>query len=433
MKRTFLSACAAATGCGWASKSNEEIMRAVENKKIAFYGLEQALAPDYDRAIAIRREIVKTKKCPSSATTHPLDKVPYQGYDWSRVVGQSCENILGYVPIPVGLAGPLMLDGKEVGLPMATTEGALVASTHRGATAVNLSGGCRTALLKEGMTRAPVVEVSSFEEAIRLHHFCEERFTVLKEAFESTTRFGKLKSVKCVVAGRQVHLRFTAFTGDAMGMNMITKGCDKALEVLKEHIPSIKVLALSGNFCTDKKPSAVNWIEGRGKSVVAEALIKEEVVQQTLKCTVDSIVALNVAKNLTGSALAGSVGGFNAHAANVVAAVYIATGQDPAQVVESSTCLTSMQKIGSDLLISVTMPSIEVGAVGGGTGLPSQRALLEMIGCAGANNESPGDNARQIARMVAGAVLCGELSLMSGLAAGHLLSAHMKLNRKPPS
>lgn len=431
MRRSLVLACSSAKIMNWASKSDAEIIEQVKNKKIAFYGLEQALAPDYDRAIRIRREIVKTSMCPSTADKHPLDTLPYQDYDWERVVGQCCENIVGYVPIPVGVAGPLMLDGKEVPLPMATTEGALIASTHRGARAINLSGGCRTALLKEGMTRAPVVEVDSFEEAIAVCRFCEDNFEMLKAAFESTTRFGKLKSIKCAMAGRQVHMRFCALTGDAMGMNMITKGCDKALEALRLHIPSVRVLALSGNFCTDKKPSAVNWIEGRGKSVVAEAVIKKDVVENVLKCTVDSVVALNMTKNMRGSALAGSIGGFNAHAANVVAAMYIATGQDPAQVVESATCMTTIDKVGEDMLISVTMPSIEVGAVGGGTGLPSQRAMLELMGCAGANKENPGGNSQQIARVVAGAVMCGELSLISGLAAGHLLSAHMKLNRKP--
>lgn len=430
MRRSLLLACAGAKA-PWASKSDEEIKKAVEGKQIAFYGLEQALAPDYDRAIAIRREIVKEKMCPSAAQPHPVDKIPYQNYDWSRVVGQSCENILGYVPIPLGLAGPLLIDGQEVGLPMATTEGALIASTHRGARAINLSGGCTTFVLKEGMTRAPVVEVDSLEEAVKLYRFCNENLTVLQEAFESTTRFGKLRSVQCAISGRKVYMRFTAFTGDAMGMNMITKGCDKALEVLKEHIPTMRVLALSGNYCTDKKPSAINWIEGRGKTVVAEAVIKADIVEKTLKSSVDSIVNLNVDKNLVGSALAGSIGGFNAHAANVVAAMYLATGQDPAQVVESATCLTTMKKVGEDLLISITMPSIEVGSVGGGTGLESQRAMLELMGCAGANQADPGANSRQVARIVAGAVLCGELSLMSGLAAGHLLSAHMKLNRKP--
>lgn len=416
----------------WQSLSNKEIIEAVNSKKLAFYGLEQALAPDYDRAIEIRRQIVKEQMCKSPLNPHPVDNLPYKNYAWNRAVGQNCENIIGYVPIPVGIAGPLIMNDKEVALPMATTEGALVASTHRGARAINQSGGCTVMVLKEGMTRAPVVEVDSLAEAVKLYEFCEKKFDVLKAAFESTTRFGKLLSIKCAISGHRIYMRFTAFTGDAMGMNMITKGCDKALEVLKEHVPAMRVLALSGNYCTDKKPSAVNWIEGRGKSVVAEAIIKADVVEKTLKCNVDSIVSLNVAKNLTGSALAGSLGGFNAHAANVVAAIFLATGQDPAQVVESATCLTTMEKSGNDLVISVTMPSIEVGAVGGGTGLPSQRAMLNIINCGGACNEKPGAHASQLARIIAGGVLCGELSLMSGLAAGHLLSAHMKLNRKPP-
>ncbi|CCW68165.1 unnamed protein product [Phytomonas sp. Hart1] len=419
--------------CPWRDQSNDVIKIAVAEKKLPFYGLEQALAPDYERAIALRREIVQEKMCPSTVSSHLLEKVPFRGYDWPRVVGQCCENILGYVPIPVGMAGPLLLDGKEVALPMATTEGALIASTHRGARAISESGGCSTFLLKEGMTRAPVVEVDSLKEAAEVYKFCEKKFDCLKAAFESTTRFGKLKSVKCVIAGHKVYVRFTAFTGDAMGMNMITKGCDKALEVLKEHIPSIRVLALSGNYCTDKKPSAINWIEGRGKTVVAEAVIKAETMERVLKCSVDGVLKLNVDKNLIGSALAGSIGGFNAHAANVVAAIFIATGQDPAQVVESSACLTTMDRQDDDLLISVTMPSIEVGTVGGGTGLAAQKALLKMMECAGANEKNPGANSRQLSRVIAGAVLCGELSLISGLAAGHLLSAHMKLNRKPSS
>jgi hydroxymethylglutaryl-CoA reductase (NADPH) len=191
------------------------------------------------------------------------------------------------------------------------------------------------------------------------------------------------------------------------------------------------VIALSGNYCTDKKPSAINWVDGRGKTVVAEAVIKRELVETTLKTTVDALVSLNIDKNYIGSAMAGSVGGFNAQAANVVAAIFLATGQDPAQVVESSTCLTTMSKTDDgDLLIGVAMPSIEVGAVGGGTSLPAQHAVLDLIGCAGSNHEQPGANASKIARVVAAGVLAAELSLMSGLAAGHLLRAHMALNRK---
>ena len=188
---------------------------------------------------------------------------------------------------------------------------------------------------------------------------------------------------------------------------------------------------LLGNFCADKKPAAVNWIEGRGKSIVCEAVITEAVVEKVLKTTVPALLELNMLKNLTGSAMAGAMGGFNAHAANIVSAVFIATGQDPAQNVESSHCLTMMEGVngGKDLHISVSMPCIEVGTVGGGTQLASQAACLNMLGVRGANVAQPGANAQNLARIVAGAVMAGELSLMSALAAGQLVKSHMKYNR----
>ena len=197
-------------------------------------------------------------------------------------------------------------------------------------------------------------------------------------------------------------------------------------------LPSVLSTLSPFTQCTDKKPSAINWIEGRGKSVVCEVVLPGHVIVNVLKCTVASLVELNVQKNLVGSALAGSIGGNNAHAANNVAAVFLATGQDPAQVGESSNCITMMDAVndGTDLHVSVTMPSIEVGTVGGGTQLAAQRASLEMMGVAGANHEDPGDNANQLAKHVAATVLAGEISLMSALASNHLVSAHMKLNRQ---
>ena len=214
----------------------------------------------------------------------------------------------------------------------------------------------------------------------------------------------------------------------------------------------------SGNFCSDKKPAAVNWIEGRGKSVVCEAIIKEEVVKKVLKTNVAALVELNMLKNLAGSAVAGALGGFNAHASNIVSAIFIATGQDPAQNIESSHCITMIEALndGKDLHVSVTMPSIEViwnslviinwiidykldglfdlcfcqvGTIGGGTQLASQSACLNLLGVKGASKESPGSNSRLLATIVAGAVLAGELSLMSAIAAGQLVRSHMKYNR----
>lgn len=212
---------------------------------------------------------------------------------------------------------------------------------------------------------------------------------------------------------------------------MVSKGVQNVLDYLQTDFPDMDIIGISGNYCSDKKPAAVNWIEGRGKLVVCEAIIKEQVVKKVLKTSVDSLVELNMLKNLTGSAMAGALGGFNAQASNIVSAIYIATGQDPAQNIESSHCITMMETLneGKDLHVSVTMLLIEVGTVGGGTQLASQSACLNLLGVKGANRDSPGSNARQLAKIVAGAVLAGELSLMSAFAAGQLVNSHMKYNR----
>lgn len=167
------------------------------------------------------------------------------------------------------------------------------------------------------------------------------------------------------MAGKNVYMRFSCTTGDAMGMNMVSKGVQNVLEYIRNDFPDMDVIGISGNFCSDKKAAAVNWIEGRGKSVVCEAVIKEEVVRKVLKTSVGALVELNMLKNLAGSAVAGALGGFNAHASNIVSAIYIATGQDPAQNVESSHCITMMEPLhgSGDLHISVTMPSIEVNSI----------------------------------------------------------------------
>ncbi|KAG6401458.1 hypothetical protein SASPL_138315 [Salvia splendens] len=216
-----------------------------------------------------------------------------------------------------------------------------------------------------------------------------------------------------------------------MGMNMVSKGVQNTLDFLTNQFPDMDVMGISGNYCSDKKPAAVNWIEGRGKSVVCEAVIQGDIVNKVLKTDVASLVELNMLKNLTGSAVAGALGGFNAHASNIVSAIYIATGQDPAQNIESSHCITMMEAVndGKDLHVSVTMPCIEVGTVGGGTQLASQSACLNLLGVKGANKEAPGSNARLLATIVAGSVLAGELSLMSAIAAGQLVKSHMKYNR----
>ncbi|KAM7471007.1 hypothetical protein LguiA_009190 [Lonicera macranthoides] len=408
------------------SEEDEEIVKAVVAGKTPSYALESKLG-DCRRAAAIRREALER------VTGKSLLGLPLEGFDYESILGQCCEMPVGYIQIPVGIAGPLLLDGREYSVPMATTEGCLVASTNRGCKAIYVSGGANSVLLKDGMTRAPVVRFGTVKRAAELKFFLEDplNFETLAIVFNRSSRFGRLQSIKCAIAGKNLYMRFCCSTGDAMGMNMVSKGVQNVLDFLQNDFPDMDVIGISGNYCSDKKPAAVNWIEGRGKSVVCEAIIKEDVVKKVLKTNVASLVELNMLKNLTGSAMAGALGGFNAHASNIVSAVYLATGQDPAQNIESSHCITMMEAVndGKDLHVSVTMPSIEVGTVGGGTQLASQSACLNLLGVRGANREAPGSNARLLASIVAGSVLAGELSLMSAISAGQLVKSHMKYNR----
>ncbi|KAJ6708303.1 3-HYDROXY-3-METHYLGLUTARYL-COENZYME A REDUCTASE [Salix viminalis] len=369
------------------TEEDEEIISSVVAGRTPSYSLESKLG-DCKRAVAIRREALQR------ITSKSLSGLPLDGLDYESILGQCCEMPIGYVQIPVGVAGPLLLDGKEYSVPMATTEGCLVASTNRGCKAIHLSGGASSVLLRDAMTRAPVVRFGTAKRAAQLKLYLEDpaNFEVVSMAFNKSSRFGRLQNIKCALAGKNLYMRFSCGTGDAMGMNMVSKGVQNVLDFLQNDFPDMDVLGISGNYCSDKKPAAVNWIEGRGKSVVCEAIIKGDVVRKVLKTKVETLVELNMLKNLTGSAMAGALGGFNAHASNIVSAIFIATGQDPAQNIESSHCITMMEPLngGEDLHVSVTMPSIEVGTVGGGTQLASQSACLNLLGVKGACRETPG-------------------------------------------
>ncbi|KAM2928316.1 hypothetical protein COP2_035573 [Malus domestica] len=196
---------------------------------------------------------------------------------------------VGYIQIPVGIAGPLMLDGREFSVPMATTEGCLVASTNRGFKATNLSGGATSVLLRDGMTRAPCVRFNSAKRAAELKFYLEEPndYDTLSTVFNRSSRFGRLQTIKCAIVGKNLCMRFTCSTGDAMGMNMVSKGVQNVLDFLQNDFPDMDVIGISGNYCSDKKPATVNWIEGRGKSVVCEAVINGDVVQKVLKTKLD--------------------------------------------------------------------------------------------------------------------------------------------------
>ncbi|MBA0734140.1 hypothetical protein Gogos_018084 [Gossypium gossypioides] len=408
------------------SAEDEEIVDLVVKGTIPSYALEEQLG-DCKRAVRIRREALQR------ITRRSLQGLPLDGFDYGSILKQCCEMPVGYVQIPVGIAGPLLLDSFEYIVPMATTEGCIVASTNRGFKGIYASGGATSTILRDGMTRAAVVRFPSASRACHLKFFLDNpsNFQTLADEFNKSSNFARLQGVQCSIAGKNLYMRFSCTTGDAMGMNMVSKGVENVLAYLRNEYPDMDIISISGNFCSDKKPAAINWIEGRGKSAVCEAVIKEEVLKKVFRTNVATLVELNMLKNLAGSAVAGALGGFNAHASNIVSAIFIATGQDPAQNVESSHCITMMEAVndGKDLHISVTMPSIEVGTIGGGTQLASQSACLDLLGVKGASKELPGANSRLLAKIVAGSVLAGELSLMAAIASGQLVQSHMKYNR----
>ena len=353
--------------------------------------------------------------------------------DVESVTKRNIENMIGAVQIPLGVAGLLKVNGEyaagEYYIPLATTEGALVASVNRGCSVITRSGGATVRVFEDEMTRSPVFKLESLERARKFYDWVKspETFEQMKQAAEKTTRFGKLLSVKPFVTGTYIYLRFSYDTKDAMGMNMVTIATDAVMHLIEDEFGAHPV-TLSGNMCTDKKPASISAILGRGKTVVAEVTIPQEIVKETLKCTPESMFEVNYSKNLLGSARAGAMG-FNAHAANIIAAVYLACGQDAAHVVEGSTAITSMELTKyEEIHCSVTLPALPVGTVGGGTGLGTQRDCLNILGVAGAG-DTPGINSRKFAEIVASAVLAGEISLIGAQAAGHLARAHAQLGR----
>lgn len=410
------------------SLTDDEIIQLVMDKYISTHHLENAVK-NSDRAVKIRRHILSRQV----KYKNVISLLPSENFDYDKVFGVCCENVIGYIPVPLGIAGPLKIDDCLYDIPMATTEGCLIASITRGCKAVSINGVC-SKIVNDGMTRGPVVRFPTAVRATTAMEWLQDskNFEKLKQAFDSTSRYARLTRLKMCIAGRYLFIRFIAKTGDAMGMNMLSKGAEESLKFMQKFCTDMEILSLSGNFCTDKKSAYINWIDGRGKSVICEAVVPSAVVTSVLKTSVHAIVDLNISKNLIGASVVGSIGGNNAHAANVVTAIFIATGQDPAQNVVSSNCMTLIEPWGptnEDLYISCTMPSLEVGTVGGGTVLPAQSACLDMLGIKGGNVNQPGENANQLARIICATVLAGELSLLASLSAGHLVQSHLKYNR----
>jgi hydroxymethylglutaryl-CoA reductase (NADPH) len=403
----------------------EEYLERLESGSLKLHALEEALPPD--DAVRVRREFI------SRRTGASLDKVGSYTVDISAAVRRNCENMIGTVQIPVGVAGPLLAKGEYAQgsfyLPLATTEGALVASVNRGCRAITEAGGADVRLLHDGMTRAPVFAARSVVHAAEIATFVDSHPDLLAAAAEATTTHGKFLSARCVIAGTSVYVRLEFDTKDAMGMNMVTIASSEIADLISKETGA-RLIALSGNLCTDKKPASINSILGRGRSVAAGVGLTDRQVREILKTDPAALLEVNTRKNLLGSARAGSLG-LNAHAANIIAALFIACGQDPAHVVEGSGAITTVDPAGDGVYVAVTLPSLPVGTVGGGTGLSTQKECLGLLGVAG-GGDPPGSHARKFAEIVACGVLAGEISLIGALAAQHLARAHQKLGRGGP-
>lgn len=394
----------------------------LKNGSSKLYELEKELAPI--DAIRVRRAFIEEE------TGTKLENLGIFSIDIDRVVKRNCENMIGTVQVPVGVAGPVLVDGEYANgsyyLPLATTEGALVASVNRGCSAITQAGGAQVRILHDGMTRAPVFAADNVVHARHVADWVAIHHDELRVAAESTTSHGRMTGVTTYIAGTSVFVRIEFDTKDAMGMNMVTIASAKVAELIAQGTGA-RLIALSGNMCTDKKPAAINGIMGRGRSVVAGIALSHDSISQILKTDAKSLFEVNYRKNLVGSARAGSMG-FNAHAANIVAAMFIACGQDAAHAIDGSTCITTVDLTESGVYVSVTLPSLPVGTVGGGTGLETQQECLRIIGVAGGGNP-PGTNARKLAEIIGAGVLAGEISLLGALAAQHLARAHQQLGR----
>ncbi|MFH0880882.1 MAG: hydroxymethylglutaryl-CoA reductase [Lentisphaerota bacterium] len=329
--------------------------------------------------------------------------------------------------------GPVKIVGAEVQgdfmIPLATYETPLWPSVARGARVSMASGGIRTVVIDDRMTRSVLLEAPNADVAHMTAVCIREHQTDLASVVTESSRFARLLDIHYQIAGNLLYLRFEFSTGDAAGHNMVTAASEKLMNRILEQYPELKYVSISGNFCTDKKAGAVNGILGRGKNVIAEMVVPRKVCERWLKTTPEKIAELNVKKNLIGSILAGGLRTANAHYANMLLGFYLATGQDAANIVEGSQGITHTEVRGEDLYFSVTVPNIIVGTVGNGKDLDFVRENLRQLGCL--EPREPGKNARRLAAICAATVFCGELSLMAAQTnPGELMKAHLKLERK---
>lgn len=375
---------------------------------------------DYTEAMAQQRRDFATEK-----TGAELHNIGHYDFDPSLTAG-NVENFIGVAQVPIGLAGPMLVNGEhaqgEFYVPMATSEGTLIASYNRGMRLLSEAGGVKVSVVDDAMQRAPVFIFEDARQARDFGEWVESNFETIKAQAESTTRSGKLRNIEQYAAARMRYLRFNFTTGDAAGQNMVGKATFVACEWIKANYPGIKRYMLSGAMDTDKKHSQLNTLHTRGKRVIAEVTIPSALLEKRVGVSAEALYKARAVSQV-GNFMAGS-SNTGAHSANGITATFMATGQDVANVAESSAAVTfaDMDDEGNYYL-SITIPSLIVATYGGGTGLPTQQECLNILDCNGK------DKVYKLAEIIGGTVLAGELSLMSAVLAGDWVTSHDALGR----
>ncbi len=332
------------------------------------------------------------------------------------------------ISVPCYKIGPVVIRGSEINesleIPLATFESPLWPSTNRGAKITRLCGGVSCTLFDERMTRSVALQAANAATVKEILTDLKRRNDEIRSKIKKTSRHCEFDCCHHQVVGNLLYLRLEATTGEASGHNMLTKAAEALIRWLLAQYPSLKYISISGNVCVDKKVSAINGILGRGKYVIADMTIPKTICEQHLKTSPEAIHNINIKKNLMGSIVSGSIRTANAHFANLLYAIYLATGQDVANIVEGSQGMVHTELRQGDLYFSATIPNIIVGTVGNGKHHDDVRKNLIALGCTGDNS------ARRLAIIVAATVFCGELSLLAAQTnLGELMSAHEKFER----
>lgn len=406
------------------------------SQKIKVDGAERRLAPSLDPPtsriaggsrikpgiVAKRWKLLRAGQESRAALLDPWTEERLQEYE------HNIENCIGTVKLPVGIAGPLRVNGLfakgDYYVPLATTEAALVASYNRGAQLISSVGGCTSVLLHEAISRAPGFAFRTIIEAGQFAVWCTSHVETFAREAEATTHHGKLDDLSLTIEGNHVYLKLDFTTGDASGQNMATIAAKAVCDYIAEKSPIRPQYSfVEANLSGDKKATALSFLSVRGKKVAAEVSVPAEVVKKWLRTTPRDI-ANYWRMSAVGGVQSGAIG-IHGHYANGLAALYIACGQDPACVAESTVGITRFELTDrGELYASVTMPSIVVGTVGGGTVLPSQKACLDILGMSGTGH------AQELAEICAGVALAGELSIVGAICADEFSSAHQKLARR---